>query len=250
MIGFIALCCNAPKETPQLVGAYKQLSASYKGNGEDTTVVTQQLKIYTTDFMMYADFSPDSVASFGFGTYSAEPGVIKENVSYTSSDTSSNSTLRSYTLDIERTSVGYKQVIPEIGDSIKYQLTEDYERVSKEQTSPLDGAWQLASFRIIQKNDTIKFEGIAYKVYQAGNFMFGNTSTDSTNVKHTGVGFGTFEYISDTQVKETVVVSSYKNVVGKTVDVSIAFSGPDEFTQVITFENGAKYIEVYKKITK
>jgi hypothetical protein len=251
LLGCIALSCSPPeKETPSLVGAYNQLSASLKGSDIDTTWVGQQLKIYTPDFMMYADLSRDSIGSFGFATYTAEPGIIKENVSYSASDTATDATLQPYTLEIEKTDVGFKQVIQEIGDSIKYQLTEVYERVGNEQVSPLDGAWQLSSLTVIENKDTTKLDfTIAYKVYQAGNFIFGHTYRDSTNVNHTGMGFGTFEY-NDSKVKESIRVSTYKEIVGKTVDVNIALNGADEFTQTITFESGQTNIETYKRVKK
>lgn len=255
LIGCILFSCNPPaKETPQLTGAYSQLSATIKGNGEDTTVVTQQLKIFTPEYMMYADFSSgDSISSFGIGPYNSEPGIIKENVIYSASDTSANSTSRTYTLEIEKTDTGFKQVIQEIGDSLKYQLTEVYERVGTEQTSPLDGAWQLTSLVNISKNDTTKEDltnAVAYKVYYAGNFMFGNNYRDSLNVRHTGMGFGTFETVSDTKIKEMVKVTTYHEIRGKTIEVNIALNGPDEYTQTITFDNGITSIESYKRLKK
>lgn len=249
LLGLAAIGCNREKEVPQLTGAYSQLSATLKGNGIDTTTVDKQLKIYTSNYMMYAFFSEDdSVSAFGIGTYSAEPGLIKENIFFTADDSTFNFTLRDYTLEIENTDTGFKQVIQEIGDSLKYQLTEVYERTGTAQTTPLDGAWQLASFTSITSGDTIKRDITAYKVYYAGNFMFGNSYHDSTKFHHTGIGYGTFEYVNDTQIKESVKVSTYKTLTGKTFNISIARNGPNQFTQTLTFENGQQDIEVYKRM--
>jgi len=135
-------------------------------------------------------------------------------------------------------------------DSVKYQLTEVYERAGTEQSSPLDGAWQLVSMVNISKGDTTKVEINQFKAYSAGGFIFGHTYRDSTNVLHTGIGLGTFETVSDSKIKENIKVSTYKTIVGETVDINISLNGPDEFTQIITAEDASTSTEVYKRLKK
>lgn len=252
MIGFIAVCCNPAKETPQMSGAYNQVSQSLKGGDMDTTSVGLQSKIYTPDYMMYANFNAgDSSASFGIGSYSLAAGVVIENIIYTASDTSENSTPRSYTLEIENTATSYTQVIRDMEmDSVKYQLTEVYERVSTEQASPLDGAWQLVSLANISNGDTTEVEIKQFKTYFGGNFIFGHTYRDSTNVLHTGMGYGTFEMVNDSTSKETVKVSTYTGIVGQSFDIAIKLNGPDEYTQILTNSEGLVSTEVYKRLKK
>jgi len=252
LIGCIAFCCNPPaKEVPQMTGAYNQVSQTVKGGDIDTTTVSIQLKIFTPDYMMYATFdASDSSASFGIGDYSTAAGVVTENVIYSASDTAASTGTATYTLEIEKTPTGYTQVIREMGDSIKFQLTETYERINTEQNSALDGAWQLVSLVDIANGDTTKVEINQYKTYFAGNFIFGHTYRDSTNVLHTGMGYGTFEMANDSTSKEFVKVSTYKTLIGQSVDLAIKLNGPDEYTQTITNENGSMTKEVYKRMKK
>ena len=94
-------------------GAYKMLSQSVKTDKTDTTYSSlHQLKIYTDDYMMYANFnSPDSVSGFGIGTYTMDKDTLVENVIYNASDTVKNESPGSFKLAIEKTAKGYKQII-------------------------------------------------------------------------------------------------------------------------------------------
>jgi hypothetical protein len=95
------------------------------------------------------------------------------------------------------------------------------------------------------------FKMTQYKAYYAGHFMYGHTFEDATTTgaTHTGMGFGTFEMISDTRTKEVVTVSTYGNG-GRTFEIEIEFNGPDEYKQTITDENGVNNVEIYRRMEK
>ncbi|MEI9909054.1 MAG: hypothetical protein WDO71_04935 [Bacteroidota bacterium] len=81
----ILSCNNAEKkETMSMPGAYNMLSQSVSDGKTDTSYTDlKQLKIYTDDYMMYANMNPaDSVSAFGIGSYSADTGTVIENVVY------------------------------------------------------------------------------------------------------------------------------------------------------------------------
>ena len=110
-------------------GAYKMTSQSLKSHTLDTTYLElQQLKIYTGEYMMFANFyARDSTSGFGVGSYSALKDSVTENVIYTSSDSVRNDTPRTYKLFIEKRDSGYKQVIPDMeSQNQKIILTEEY----------------------------------------------------------------------------------------------------------------------------
>ena len=67
-----AACNNADKKSvTSISGVYNMLTQRIYNDKTDTTYSTlQQLKIFTEDHVMYANFNPsDSVSSFGIGTY-------------------------------------------------------------------------------------------------------------------------------------------------------------------------------------
>ena len=92
------------------------VSQTLKSDSTDTTTTSlQQLKIFTDDHMMYANFSsPDSSSSFGLGTYEIAADTVREHVFYSSTNAVKDDTVRTYSLYIEKTANGYKQVIPGI----------------------------------------------------------------------------------------------------------------------------------------
>jgi hypothetical protein len=234
-------------------GAYTMLSQSVNDGKKDSTSTNlKQLKIYTADHMMYANVNPaDSVSSFGIGTYTAAGDSVLENVMYSASDTSANNMAASFTLLIEKTAKGYKQLIPDIkwGEQ-KYKLTEEYETSGTVTTSPLDGAWKQSKGYSIKGKDTVANTAIQYKTYYAGYFMFGHTYTDSAKKVHTGTGYGTFTMSSSNKVKENVTASTYYQVRGKSFDIDIEMTGTDEFKQTITDADGTKAIEFYQRLKK
>lgn len=247
-------CNNAEKnEAMKMPGAYTMLSQSVNDGNRDTTYTTlKQLKIYTEDHMMYANVNPaDSVSGFGIGTYSTNADSVTENVVYNASDTSANANAANFTLVIETTAKGYKQVIPEMtmGEQ-KLRLTEEYESSGTTAKSPLDGAWKQINAFTIKGKDTISQKGIQYKTYYAGHFIFGHTYTDSTQKLHTGMGYGTFVMNGTNKVKENVAASTYHQIRGKSFDIDIEMKGTDEFKQTLINSNGDIGVEVYQRLKK
>ena len=245
-------CNNAPdKEALNMPGAYSMVSQSIKGGTTDTTVTSlKQLKMFTADFMMYANVEPaDSVSGFGVGLYSVNMDTITENIIFNASDSSSSDSAASFHLTITKTDKGYTQVIPEIGTE-KYKLTEVYETVGTAVTTPIDGLWKAVKGYDIKGTDTVKNEPTQYKMYHAGHFMFGHTWADSTKKLHTGIGFGTFVMEGNTKIKEHVEASTYAQIRGQNVDLEIEMTGTDEYKQTITGADGSKSVEFYQRVKK
>ena len=118
----VIISCNnsantEKKEAMSMPGAYTMLSQIVNDGKKDTVYANlKQLKIYTPDYMMYANVNPaDSVSGFGIGTYSSDSGMIKENVIYNASDTSANDSPGSFTLIIEKTD---KEILDLFGERI------------------------------------------------------------------------------------------------------------------------------------
>jgi hypothetical protein len=249
---FIGCKSKDKTENTSMPGAYKMLSQTRKSTTVDTTIKGgQQLKIYTDDFIMYAGInSPDSVSWFGVGSYSMNKDTVSEHIVYSAGDSTSDDTARHYTLMIEKTTKGYKQVIPEIGTgNNKVKLTEDYETVGTSSKSDLDGSWKLVKRFTVKGTDTTKQETVQYKTYFAGYCIWGNTWKDSVNKQHTGIGFGTFT-MTGNKVKESMTASTYSDVRGHSFDIDIALNGKDEFTQTMTNPDGTKGVEVYTRMKK
>ncbi len=250
----ILSCNNAEKkETMSMPGAYNMLSQSVSDGKTDTSYTDlKQLKIYTDDYMMYANMNPaDSVSAFGIGSYSADTGTVIENVVYNASDTSENTNPGNFTVLIEKTAKGNTQVLPEIEyQGQKWKLTEEYESAGTSAKSPLDGAWkEIKSYTIKGKDTTIQ-KMTQYKTYFAGHFMFGHTYRDSANKLHTGIGYGTFEMNGANKVKEKVTTSTYYQIRGQSFDIDIEMNGADEFKQTITDTTGDRTVEVYTRMKK
>lgn len=252
----IALGCSAPKkETPAISGAYNMLRVTTRTDGDATTREgVQQLKIFTKQYMMYVLFDKNNPngASFGIGTYVARPGGITEHIIYSASGGTVNTTGGVYELEIEMKPNGYQQVINGVNEAGEKTIsTELYESVGTDVTSPLDGMWREIRTYNIDDGDTAVFNMTQYKAYYAGHFMYGHTFEDATTsgATHTGMGFGTFEMVSDTQTKELVTVSTYENS-GRAIDIEIEFNGPDEYKQTITDENGVQNVEIYRRMEK
>lgn len=247
-------CNNAPDKEVQktsMAGVYSMVSQSIKGGTTDTTITSmKQLKIFTEDFMMYANVEPaDSVSGFGVGTYSMSMDTITENVLFSASDSSSSDSAATYHLMITKTDKGYTQVIPEIGVD-KYKLTEVYTTVGTAVTSPMDGLWKAVKMYEIKGTDTVTNETNQYKMYSAGHFMFGHTWADSTKKLHTGMGYGTFAMEGTTKIKEHVDASTYSQIRGQDVELAIEMTGTDEYKQTITAKDGTKNVELYKRVKK
>jgi hypothetical protein len=250
---FVSCNNNDTKDKLSMTGAYTMLSQNVKNEKIDTTYTSlQQLKIYTDDYMMYANINtPDSISSFGLGSYSVNMDTVIENVIYNASDSIRDDTARSYNLVIEKTGKGYKQVIPEIGTGEnKIKLTEEYSNSGSTVNSPLDGAWKLVKRLVINGKDTTVASGVQFKTYNAGYCIWGHTWADSLNKVHTGIGFGKFEMNGSNKVKESMLASTYADVRGHDFDITIEMNGTDGFTQTMDNGSGGKSVEVYQRLKK
>lgn len=261
VITFVAsiflIACNSTeekKENLKVAGAYKMLSANIKSDTSDVTETTlQQLKIFTDDYMMYANVNPaDSASSFGVGTYTTSGDTLTEQVIFSASAAAKDDTARTYHLFIEKTPKGYKQIIPDIGgpnDSLHYKLTEEYENAGDSTKTPLDGVWKHVMGYTINGKDSTSQKIIQYKAFFGGHVIWGHSTTDSLGKHHTGIGFGKFE-MNGTKAKESLTSSTYSVVRGQSFDLEIELKGTDEFTQTIVFKDGSKEVETYQRLKK
>lgn len=257
LLGMVSCNSADKKDEPlNMPGAYNMLSQSANDGTKDTSFAgAQQLKIYTDDYMMFAKINPpDSVSRFGIGAYTADSGKVVEHAIDVAADTAGTAATtgtNNFTLMIEKTPKGYKQVIPDMGvQGKKWTLTEEYESVGTAVKAPLDGAWKQTRAYYIKGSDTATNTPIQYKTYYAGHFIWGHRYKDSTNKLRTGIGFGTFTMDAANKVKETLTASSYYQVRGKTIDIDVEMNGADEFKQTITEANGDKNVEVYQRLKK
>ena len=246
------LSCNSSPDVPDMKGTYLMNSQVLKNDSAEIKYTTlKQLKIYTDSFFMYTNVNTgDSLSAFGVGSYTPGEGMITEKVIYSASD-STLGTPNSYPLTIDKVHEGYTQVIPEIivqGKPAK--LTEDYREVGKEMNSPLDGVWkEVRSYDIVGK-DTVPKARIQYKAYHDGYFMFGHFLPDSTGRSRTGMGFGTYEKINESQIKETDLNSTYPIIAGNSFVVDFAMEGSDAYVQTIVDTLGNRSVEHYERVKK
>lgn len=249
----ILMACNnaEKKESVIMPGAYLMISQSVKGGTVDTTYHDLlQLKMYTGDYMMYANFYPrDSVSSFGIGSYSANKDTVTENVILSSSDSVKNDTPRTYTLIIEKKDSGYKQVIPDMeNQGQKIMLTEEYRSVGTAATAPMDGVWKELKTFYIKGKDTTKYNTTQYKAYYAGYYIWGSTFLDSKKKNHTGMGFGKFSMSGSDKLTESCITSTYYQLRGKDITIAIEMNGTDEYKQTIDYPNNEKSVEIYQRV--
>lgn len=249
---FLIACNNGEKkESVIMPGAYKMISQSLKSNTLDTTYLTlQQLKIYTGEYMMYANFyARDSTSSFGIGSYSANRDTVTEHVIYSASDSVKNDTARDYRLLIMKKDSGYKQVIPDMeSQGQKIILTEEYKSAGTAAKSPLDGVWKESKTFYVKGKDTTKYNTTQFKAYYDGNYIWGNTFSDSARKIHTGMGFGKFAMSGSNKLTESCITSSYYQIRGQDVNLDIEMNGDDEYKQTINYPNGDKSIEIYQRL--
>lgn len=232
-------------------GVYRMLSQSFTDGTETQSFPIKQLKIFTEHYMMYANVNPaDSVSSFGVGSYTEGDNMVTENILYSASGNSSDDTSRTFKLAIEKTAKGYKQVIRNIGPDEKFTLTEEYETITNNSRSPMDGVWkQLKSYNI-KGNDTSWNNVVQFKTYHAGHFIWGNSFTDSSSKKYTGIGFGTFKMNSNNKIMETIESSTFSQINGQTFTVNIEMKGKDWFRQNIVDTDGTIAVEEYQRFKK
>jgi hypothetical protein len=249
---FLIACNNEEKkETVIMPGAYMMIIQSIKSSTIDTTYHTlQQLKIYTGEYMMYANFyARDSSSGFGIGSYDAEKDTVTEHVIYNASDSMKNDTPHSYKLLIVKTDSGYRQVINDMeSQGQKIILTEEYKSVGTPIISPLDGVWKELKTYYVKGTDTTRYNTTQFKAYFGSYYIWGHTYSDSTRVNHTGMGFGKFTMTGANKMKESCITSSYYQVRGQDNDLDLEMNGTDEFKQTITYKNGGKSIEIYQRL--
>jgi hypothetical protein len=242
------------KKTLPIKGAYKMLSQSVKSDSTDTTFANaNQLKIYTDDYMMYANVnSPDSTSGFGVGSYSIDNDTVTENIIYNAYDSTANSTPATYKLYIKKSDKGYQQIIKGMQNNTgqKFDLTEIYESVGTGATTPLDGAWKQTARYEINGKDTTKSDVMQYKTYLSGYCIWGNNWKDSSNKVHTGIGYGRFTMSGSNKVKESMIASTFYEVRGKDFDIDIEMTGRDKFKQTINAPDGGKSVEFYERLKK
>lgn len=217
---------------------------------KDTSINRRQLKIYTDDHVIYAAMRfPDSLASYGIGTYKIDNGKVIEQLFYTSANADKKDT---FTLAIELTDKGYKQVIEEmLSQGKKYTLSEEYDRVGKADSTPIDGAWkQTKNFYIRKNGDTIVNNNITeFKVYQAGHFIWAASIPDSASKKsRTFFGFGTYNMDGNNKSREVNSLSTYPPLIDSTVNIDIEFLGANSYKQTIVQPDNEKSVEIYDRL--
>jgi hypothetical protein len=253
-LSLLFFACSTPvKESIIMPGAYNMLSQTIKGSNIDTSITgAVQLKIYTGEYMMYAEFNPaDSGSSFGIGLYDTDKDTVTENVIYSAQDSVKNDEKRSYRLIITKTDSGYKQVIPDMpaanGQSIA--LTETYASVGTKTKTPLDGVWTELKTYVIKGTDTTRYNTTQYKAYYGGYYIWGHTYSDA-NKNQTGVGFGSFVMTGTDKLRESCITSSYPSLRGQSIDIDVVMNGEDEFKQTISYKDGTRAVEIYQRMKK
>jgi len=250
---FFAIACNTAekKDSALTPGVYKMLSQSIKSSSVDTTYLSrEQLKIYTGEYMMYADFiTVDSISSFGIGTYNADKDTVTENVIYSADDSVKIDTLHSFSLIINKTDSGYNQLITDMGTAgHKITLRENYASIGTPEKTPLDGVWKELKSFVVKGSDTTKYNTTQYKAYYGGHFIWGHTFADSAKKIHTGMGFGKFAITDKNKLIEYCTTSSYSWNRGRNITLDYEMNGDDEFKQTITYPDKSKTVEIYQRM--
>jgi hypothetical protein len=233
-------------------GAYRLTLQSFTsitdGQAADSSKV-RQLKIYTGHYVMYANVnSTDSSSSFGIGTYTQTKSGVREAMVYSGSSHSSDDTLRYYDLKISEKPKGYQQVIQNIGPDNKYTLKEDYTTVSTNDVSPLDGAWKQTNNYWIKGKDNATNKNIQFKMYFAGHFIWGQSGMDSSGIKQTGIGFGSFKMNGKNKLTEKVAFSTYSEINGREFKIDLLLKDHDTYRQTTNHSDGTVQIEEYKRL--
>jgi hypothetical protein len=231
-------------------GAYSMTKQIGNDGKKDTLLKKEQLKIYGDHYMMYASpRATDSFGEYGIATYSEEGDKVKEYIFYTSTAGEVKDTA---VLEITKLPNGYKQVIKYIDSNGTFTLTEEYDKVGKEPSTKLDGAWrQTRDIFVDKKGDTTRnATKTQFKIYEAGYFIWANPNKDpSSNNFYSAYGYGTYKMLNDTTSQETNINSTfYSQLVGKPVNIAIEFDGNDKYKQTIYGPNGEKSVELYQKL--
>jgi hypothetical protein len=249
--GFIVLLssCNTKQAGSSMSGIYRIESSSRKNSKTDTLIATQnQFKLYTDDYYAYVNLNENTSSNFGIGFYKADGNDLTENNLFSTGVLDSPA---AYRLKIERSEQGYRQVIDNITiDGLPTRLIEEYISIPAAGKSPLDGTWKLTSFCKISPADTLCESRIQYKIFHKGFFMFmqGIKSGSGAKDYKNNFGFGHFSFANN-KLSETNLFSTFSTMVDQQVNVTIQFSGEDEFTQTIASDlEGVTVIERYVRL--
>ena len=231
-------------------GAYSMTKQIGNDGTKDTLLKKEQLKIYSDHYMMYASpRATDSFGEYGIATYSEEDDKVKEYIFYTSTAGEVKDTA---VLEITKLPNGYKQVIKYVDSNGTFTLTEEYDKVGKEPSTKLDGAWrQTRDIFVDKKGDTTRnTTKTQFKIYEAGYFIWANPNKDpASNNFYSAYGYGTYKMLNDTTSQETNINSTfYSQLVGKPVNIAIVFDGNDKYKQTIYGPNGEKSVELYQRL--
>lgn len=253
-LAFLMAGCTQSVDLSKLMpGTYSLTEMTVDQDGKSNTYNdSRMLKIYTDSHFMFTNFnSRDSSASFGVGTYNTNASgdsVIEHNI-YRSAFSTILDGPKDYQLSVKTTPEGYKQMINDImiGD-VSSKLTEFYSRVKDTTTHPLDGVWKETKSYMVVDGDTLDNDRVQYKAFYKGYFMFGNTVREGADKTTTGLGYGTFKSISDGEIEETDLVSSYSVIAGNTFNVKYEMPDNDHFVQTIVNADNSIGVEYYERL--
>lgn len=247
----IALSDCTQRDTLTMKGAYSMNSQTVNYGAADTSIKRKQMKIYTDDHVIYAAMRfPDSLASYGIGTYDIEDGKVVEHFFYTSANADKRDT---FILKIDKSANGYKQSYDHLSaQNRKYSQVEEYETIGKADSTALDGAWKLTKNYYIQKSgDTTSNPNITeFKVYQSGQFIWAASYPDSANRRLTFFGYGRYEMNGNNASKEVNTLSTYPPIIDSTFNIQLEFMGKDSYKQTIVQRDSARSVEVYERLKK
>jgi hypothetical protein len=244
---FTAAACTTKE--PNLTGSYRMKSQRVRAGSSESTNSNPQIKIYTGGYGFYAQFGPDSAASWGVRKMLPAEGGIRESNVFGAIGSVEYPAPRIYMLNIEHTAQGFRQVIPDLtyrGQTL--ELTEEYERIDSGIPTPYDGAWELTEAFIVNGKDTSHLDITQYKFYHSGAFAFGHSIRDSLKNVTSGFGYGSFDMANDGILTEHVEVSSYGQIVGKSFNIKVKLVGDNTLLQVVDELEGAKSVEAYKRL--
>lgn len=239
-------------DTNSMKGAYSMQIQKISIDGEDSTLSTQQFKIYTNSHFMYAHALPgDSLGAFGIGTYRVQNNKVIEYPFYTAESGPIQDT---FVLTINKTADGYSQIInlPPDNQGRRYILIEDYRDVSRNMRSPLNGAWKMTRATNYPKagKPVVINDPVQFKVYESGHVMWANARIDSATQRRIATfGYGAFRMNGRNQAVETLTHSTFRTELeGRPVTLQLAFKGKDRYQQTIVWPNGDRTVEEYERL--
>lgn len=246
LIIFLIAGCVSSEEGRDMSGIYRIESSSRKNAKTDTLIATQnQFKLYTDKYYAYANLTNDSNVVFGIGYYNLKGNHLNENNLFSTSKLDSS---QSYELNIERTDLGYRQIIEKIKiEGLNTRLIEDYVSIPAAGSTVLDGTWKLISFCKVLPNSRTCEQRVQYKVFHKGYFMFLQGIKNGNDYRKS-FGFGHFDYNNDTLI-ETNLFTSFTKMADQQVNINVKFINEDEFEQTISSDlDSVTVVERYKKL--